>query len=193
MTPSFLNTILSSTDDITQRIFFAFRERGDRHYGENVTELQHALQTAEFAQQAGESDEIVLACLLHDYGHLLHDLGEQIAEFGIDARHEELGATLLAPHFPQTILEPIRQHVAAKRYLCLKDPDYARGLSASSQRSLNLQGGPMSADEAARFEANPHFHACLIVRIYDDKGKVRDMPTRSLESYESLIRRFASG
>jgi phosphonate degradation associated HDIG domain protein len=189
---SFLSTILSTTDDITQRIFFVFRARGDRHYGENVSELQHALQCAEFASRAGESDAIVLACLLHDYGHLLHDLGEQIAEQGIDARHEELGATLLTPYFPPSILEPIRQHVAAKRYLCLKDPMYARALSDSSQRSLQLQGGPMSPDEATEFETNPHFHACITVRIYDDKAKVLDMPTRPLESYENLIRRFAS-
>ena len=177
---------LTAVDDILA----VFLERGHRHYGENVSELEHALQTAEFAYQFGESEAVILACLLHDYGHLLHDLGENIAEHGVDARHEELGAMLLVDLFPAEIVEPIRLHVAAKRYLCWKDPKYFQGLSPSSAVSLQLQGGPMTADEAAEFESHPHFQAALQVRRYDDMGKVPEMPTADLDSYRQLISSF---
>jgi phosphonate degradation associated HDIG domain protein len=172
------------------QIFSIFREYGSRHYGENVSELEHALQTAEFARQFGESDSIVLSCLLHDYGHMLHDLGEDAAQHGIDARHEIIGATLLKDLFPEIVLEPIRQHVAAKRYLCWKNPAYAEGLSESSRLSLQLQGGPMTDVEAQKLETNPHFTACIKVRYYDDMGKVPNMPTADLQGYRSLIEKY---
>jgi len=171
-------------------IFTVFQNYGDRHYGENVTELEHALQTAEFARQFGETDNIVLSCLLHDFGHMMHDLGEDIAQQGVDAKHEVVGATLLKDMFPESILEPIRQHVTAKRYLCWKVPVYTEGLSDSSRLSLQLQGGPMTDEEAQTFEANPHYDACVRVRRYDDMGKVPDMPTADLESYRSLIEKY---
>jgi len=176
--------------DAVERIFAVFDERGGRHYGENVSELEHALQTAEFARQFGESDAVILACLLHDFGHMVHDLGEDVALQGMDAKHEELGAELLSGLFPEEILDPIRQHVAAKRYLCWKDPAYAAGLSESSVRSLALQGGPMTDAEAAAFESRPHFAACVSLRRYDDMGKVPQMQTADLRSYEPLLRRF---
>jgi predicted HD phosphohydrolase len=91
-----------------------FHQRGDRHHCEHVTELEHALQTAEFARPFGEPDEIVLSCLQHDFCHMLHDAGEDIELHGIDAKYEELGAGLLESYFPESTREPIRQHVAAK-------------------------------------------------------------------------------
>ncbi|GDX92181.1 phosphodiesterase [Planctomycetia bacterium] len=177
-------------DRIVAQIFSVFRERGHRHYGESVSEQEHALQTAEFARQYSEPDALVLSCLLHDYGHMLHDLGENIADQGVDARHEELGAWLLKDWFPEEILQPIRQHVASKRYLCWRNTQYRDGLSPSSQRSLQLQGGPMSEQEASEFEALQFFDQCVRLRLYDDMGKVPQMPTATIESYEPLIRQF---
>ncbi len=176
--------------DPIENIFAVFRERGSRHYGENVSELEHALQTAEFARQFNEPDAVLVACLLHDYGHLMHDLGEDIALQGIDAQHEELGAKLLKGLFPEEILEPIRLHVAAKRYLCWKEPAYTQGLSPSSALSLKLQGGPMTDAEATAFASLPHYNAAVQVRRYDDMGKVPGMKTASLESYRELIAKF---
>jgi phosphonate degradation associated HDIG domain protein len=177
--------------EIVDQISTVFAEKGHRHYGENVSELEHALQTAAFARQFGESDAVVLACLLHDYGHLLHNLGETVANDGIDAQHEELGAELLQENFPPEIVEPVRLHVAAKRYLCGKDPKYLEGLSPSSQLSLQLQGGPMTADELREFESHPHFEAAVRVRRYDDMGKVPGMKTPGLDAYRELIAEFA--
>lgn len=175
------------------QIFETYRQKGHRRYGENVTELQHALQAATLAQRQGEPDEIVLACLLHDYGHLLHDLGEQLAEQHVDSRHEQLGAQMLADLFPAKIVEPIRMHADAKRYLCWQNSSYYAGLSSASQRSLDLQGGPMSDDEARQFELHPHFDAAIRLRRYDDRAKVPDMRTPELDSYRSLAVRLVSG
>ena len=181
----------TNTAQVTiDQIFEVFQTLGNGHYGENVSELEHALQTAEFARQFDESDAVILSCLLHDYGHMLHNLGEDIAQKGVDAKHEEIGAELLKAMFPDFILEPIRQHVAAKRYLCWKVPAYTDGLSESSRLSLQLQGGPMNDDEGRQFEANPHFEACIKGRRYDDMGNVPNMPTADLESYRPLIEKF---
>lgn len=175
---------------IIDDIFKLFNERGHRQYGEDVTELQHALQCAMFAARAGEPDSVVAACLLHDYGHLLHNLGEDIAEQGLDAQHEELGSDHLALYFPPKIVTPIRLHVTAKRYLCWQQPDYFNGLSEASQLSLQLQGGAMMEEEANAFEQNPHSDAAIRLRRYDDAGKIKDLATPELEAYRSLLESF---
>ena len=177
---------LTTVDEILD----VFYQRGHRHYGEDVSELQHALQSAEFATQFNEPEGIVLSCLLHDFGHMLHDLGEEIATEGVDALHEELGAVLLVDLFPPEIVEPVRLHVAAKRYLCWKDATYRQALSASSQLSLKLQGGPMTDQEAAEFQNHPYYLQAVQVRLYDDMAKVPDMVTADLESYRGLIQKY---
>jgi phosphonate degradation associated HDIG domain protein len=178
-----------SIDDVLA----TYRERGDRHYGENVTEIQHALQCATFAEQAGEQPAVIAACLLHDYGHLCHDLGEDIADRGVDARHENVGAHKLGRLFVDEIVEAARLHVAAKRYLCWKEPGYYEDLSESSRKSLGLQGGPMSDAEAREFESLPHYDLAVRVRRYDDMGKVPDMATADIESFRPLLSRFLRG
>ena len=167
-----------------------YRERGHRHYGESVTELQHALQCATFARQANEAPVVVAAALLHDYGHLCHDLGEQIADQGVDAHHEGVGANQLAGLFVDDIVDAARLHVAAKRYLCRKEPGYLDGLSAASRKSLQLQGGPMNDDEVLTFERHPHHELAVRVRRYDDMGKVAGMVTPDLEVFRPLLAQF---
>ena len=150
--PAFARMPRCSPCDHSDDVLHTYRERGHRHYGESVTELQHALQCAAFAQQAGEAPAVVAACLLHDYGHLGHDHGETIADAGVDARHENIGASQLGGLFTDEIVDASRLHVIAKRYLCWKDRAYYDVLSEASRRSLRLQGGPMNADEARAFE-----------------------------------------
>ena len=181
---------MKTTTGIVDEVLRNFAERGDRHYGEDVTERQHALQCATFAQRNGEAPSLVVACLLHDYGHLLHDLGEDIAEKGVDARHEDVGANRLKRHFVEEVVEPVRLHVAAKRYLCWKESDYLAGLSAASRQSLELQGGPMTDDEGHEFEKLPHYDAAVRLRRYDDMGKVTDMETPDIGEFRGLIESF---
>lgn len=130
---------------------------------------------------------MVAACVLHDYGHLVHDLGEDVAGHGIDAHHEDLGAHVLSEWFPAKVVDPVRLHVAAKRYLCWKEPAYLAGLSAASYQSLMLQGGPMNDAEASAFESHPHYQSAVQLRRYDDMGKRPEMATPGLESFRPLL------
>lgn len=179
-----------NTSKVIDEVFQTFRLHGHRHYGENVTETMHALQCATFAMENGEASVVIAACLLHDYGHLVHDLGEDIANKGIDAHHETLGANQLSRWFKEDLVEPVRLHVAAKRYLCLKNPKYLEGLSEASRRSLFLQGGPMSEQEGLLFEANPHYQNAVRLRLYDDMGKLPDMKTPDFEDFRKILEEF---
>ena len=133
---------------------------------------------------------VVAAALLHDYGHLCHQLGEDIAEQGVDARHEHIGASRLRGLFVDEIVDAGRLHVAAKRYLCWKEPAYFDELSDASRQSLRLQGGPMTDAEAREFEREPHFELAVCVRRYDDMGKVPEMSTPDLDSFRPLLKSF---
>jgi len=165
-------------EQIVDRILAVFDQpEGHAHYGEGVSEREHALQAAQLAEQAGASSALVAACLLHDIGHLLHGLGEDIAERGVDAKHEALGAAYLARYFIDDVVGPVALHVDAKRYRVAADPPYAATLSPASIRSLALQGGPMDADEMKRYIAKKHAISALRLREWDDLAKVAGRAT----------------
>jgi phosphonate degradation associated HDIG domain protein len=159
-------------------------DKGQRRYGlHDVTQLQHALQSAMFAERSAATPALITAALLHDIGHMVHDLGENPAEGGVDDRHELVGHEFLVRHFRADVTEPVRLHVAAKRYLCAIEPDYVALLSPDSVLSLGLQGGPMSASEVAAFRAEPHAEAAVCLRRCDDAAKVKDLPTPDIEHF----------
>ncbi|MDY3553526.1 HD domain-containing protein [Gemmata sp. JC717] len=175
--------------DVMARIDRLFAERGGSEYhGEAVTQLEHALQGAHFAEQEGQLAEIVAAALLHDIGHMLHGHGEDYLDKNINDRHEELGARFLAHAFGPAVTEPIRLHVPAKRYLASgKHPAYPGILSPASVKSLELQGGQMSPAEIVAFEAEPHFAAAAKVREYDDRAKVVGMETPPYSHFRKYL------
>jgi phosphonate degradation associated HDIG domain protein len=152
----------------------------DLYGGEPVTQLQHALQCAQLAENEGASPALITAALLHDVGHLLEDDFDDAPAHDEDRRHEELGDAFLSKWFGPDVTEPVRLHVAAKRYLCAVDPGYFDALSPMSRHSLMLQGGPMSADEVTEFEANPHYKDAVRLRRWDDRGKDPEMKTATL-------------
>jgi predicted HD phosphohydrolase len=141
------------------------------------------LQSAWCAEKAGEPASLVVAALLHDVGHMIHKLGEDPASAGVDDRHEALGAKWLAKRFPAAVSEPVRLHVAAKRYLCAAEPDYFAKLAPDSIRSLNLQGGPMTASEQAAFLAEPFAQAAIRLRRYDEEAKTGGLQTPDLAHF----------
>src|SRR5262249_11917206 len=142
---------------VIDEIFLVFEREGAQQYlGEPVSMTEHMLQSAHAAEQDAAPPHLVAAALLHDYGHLVHGGPEDAAEHGIDTHHEEVAHEFLVEHFGNDIAEPIRMHVAAKRYLCAVEPSYLDQLSEASLLSLQLQGGPFSAEEVAEFESSPH-------------------------------------
>lgn len=160
---------------------------GAAYFGEPVTVLEHSLQSAWFIQRKNGPDTLIAAALLHDVGHLLHGEGEDAAERGLDTQHEELAAALLEGHLPSAVLDPIRLHVAAKRYLCQANPHYLAALSPASVASLALQGGPMTAAEAEAFLALPHAQEALVLRHADDAAKVPGLAVPELAAYRPLL------
>ena len=174
--------------EVVDEIFRVFREYGSGAYlGEPVSMTEHMLQSAYAAEQDGAPQRLVAAALLHDYGHFIHEHDEDAAEHGIDTRHEDVAHAFLSEHFGPEIAEPIRLHVAAKRYLCATDPSYLGELSPASIHSLELQGGPYSAAEVAAFEASPHAADAVRLRRYDDAGKVAGLETPDLEHYRPVL------
>ncbi|MEZ5854122.1 MAG: HD domain-containing protein [Hyphomicrobiaceae bacterium] len=167
------------------------RKGGDLYGGECVTQLQHALQAANLAEQDGKTSSIVVAALLHDIGHLFEPEFERALMTNEDHRHEKLGDAFLKRFFGAEVTEPVRLHVAAKRYLCATRPDYFGSLSPASVHSLKLQGGPMSDEEVAQFEAEPHFAAAVDVRLYDDLAKDPDARTPDLAHFFLHVRKVA--
>lgn len=166
------------TDPRLDTIARLLLEKGTGMYGlADVRQVQHALQAAWLAEREGKPASLITAALLHDIGHMVHDLGENPAAEGIDDRHEDVGEAWLAQMFGPDVTEPVRLHVAAKRYLCAAEADYFSRLSADSIQSLQLQGGPMSAAEMAAFRANPHADAAVQLRRYDEGAKVKDLET----------------
>jgi len=163
------------------------KKGGEAYFGENVTQLEHALQAAWMAEQEAAPDPLVVAALLHDIGHLLHDLPETIADQGVDTRHEELGNTWLKNYFGEAVCEPVKLHVAAKRYLCATDATYLEQLSAASRQSLALQGGRMSPAEVEAFEANAFHLQAVRLRRWDDLAKVPGMRVPGLEHYRARM------
>ena len=167
-------------DDIAR----LFAERGHEQYsGEPVTQLEHALQTALQAEAEGADDALVTASLLHDLGHLLHDLGDTPSLRGVDDVHQYRALPFLRGVFEDRVLDGIKLHVDAKRYLCAIDSGYYAALSDDSKRSLALQGGVFADGQAAVFIAQPGAADAVRLRRWDDMAKVAGLATPSLEHF----------
>jgi [1-hydroxy-2-(trimethylamino)ethyl]phosphonate dioxygenase len=178
-------------DFSTDRLFQLVQERGGGRYGlSGVTQEQHALQSAALATKRGLSEALVIAALFHDIGHLFMAEDVNLAQQGVDDLHEETSAAALETLFGKDVAEPVRLHVAAKRYLCAVNPAYYDKLSEDSRRSLVLQGGPMSATEVAAFDHLPHRAAALALRLIDDEAKIPGLSTPPLEAYRETAARL---
>ena len=165
--------------------------KGNEQYGtEAVSQLEHALQCATLTEKANSSPELIIASLLHDMGHLVHNLGEDAAEKGIDDRHEYRALGYLKRLFSSAVTEPIRMHVNAKRYLCAIDRNYWNSLSQASKTSLELQGGIYSETEAEKFINQPYAKDAVRLRIWDDLAKVKDLVTPDLDYFVPIVERL---
>ncbi|HEY1933271.1 MAG TPA: HD domain-containing protein [Acetobacteraceae bacterium] len=176
-------------EDIAANLATLLEGKGQRRYGlSGVNQLQHALQAAWLAENAGCAPSLIAAALLHDIGHMVHGLGEDPAADGVDDRHESLGHAYLTRFFGPAVTEPVRLHVAAKRYLCGTEPDYFGRLAPDSVRSLALQGGPMSPDEAAAFDALPYSQDAVRLRRFDEGAKAKGLETPPAAHFAAYLR-----
>jgi len=166
-------------------ILDTFSERGANAYGtEAVSQLEHALQSGQLALEASACDTLIVAALLHDIGHIIdgRDLPTGFDENFHD-HHEERAYGWLLTHFGMAVAEPIRLHVAAKRYLCTVDETYESLLSPTSHKSYVDQGGRMSDTEIQAFSSEPFYTEALRLRRWDDIAKVPGKPTPAIEDF----------
>ena len=168
---------------VADEVLGLFAAHGGNTYAEQVSMEQHALQAAALARASGASDALVLAALLHDVGHFL---AQPDSEFGV-TDHGTTGGAWLAERFVAAVSEPVRLHVAAKRFRCFVDPAYEGQLSPASVGTLRLQGGAMSAAEAREFEAEPFAQDALALRSFDDGGKVAGLDIPALDEWRPLL------
>ena len=174
--------------DIVSRIEFLLNERGsDLYGGEAVTQTQHALQCATLAESAKADAKLITASLLHDIGHFLEEDFDSPAARENDGLHEQLGEEFLSQWFDSAVTEPVKLHVAAKRYLCGKNPAYFDSLSPASVKSLELQGGPMTEPELQEFEQNEHYKDALRLRTWDDLAKDPDKVTPGIAHFMNYV------
>ena len=181
-----------SVDQVIEEILGAYETGGDLDYGENISMREHMLQTACLAEQGGNEERIIVAALLHDYGHLVCDQPNNVFSEGSDNFHETVGARALESWFDEEIVGAIRLHVDAKRYLCAANPKYLAKLSDASITTLGVQGGPMNSEEMAGFREQVGYAIALTIRVYDDLGKEPRMLRPELPYYVPMLRRCLS-
>lgn len=177
--------------DVGEILDLFARRGGSQYGGEAVSQLQHALQCAALAERAQATPELIVAALLHDIGHLLHELPDDAPDQGVDDHHENSGGSFLCDIFPNAVTVPIRLHVDAKRYLCAIDGCYRSQLSEPSQVSLELQGGPMTPEEVAEFELGPFARDAANLRRWDDAAKDPDCETPPISHFAEYLHKVA--
>jgi putative nucleotidyltransferase with HDIG domain len=163
---------------------------GSEYIGEPVTKLEHMVQSAELAAEKGLGEELILAALLHDIGHICVPTTQYNNMGGLGLQdHEFLGASFLHSRgFSERVVQAVELHVPAKRYLCFKYPEYLALLSEASLQTLAYQGGPMSPYEAGVFEENPYLDDIIAIRKIDEEAKIEGKPLpESFESYKQMM------
>lgn len=189
---NFINFIFMTITLSLAPLIKIYKEKGPHQYGlTGVTQLEHALQGACLAERDGCPPHLIVATLLHDVGHMVHDLGEAPAAAGVDDLHQRLGADFLSRWFGGAVCQPVRLHVAAKRYLCSAEAGYMESLSGDSIRSLRLQGGVMSDEEVKRFCSTAGFEDAVQLRRYDDQAKTAGLQTPGIEYFIDLMAQCA--
>ena len=176
--------------EITDEIINLYKEHGGAEYaGEKVSQLEHMVQAAQLAEAQGFDEEVILAAFLHDIGHISEAAkgDNEMDGYGIKD-HEELGAEFLrGKGFSKKVARLVESHVEAKRYLTYKDPAYYANLSDASKRTLEYQGGPMTAEEAGAFEQYPLFDLIIRMRNWDEQAKIEHQPIPDLGHYREMM------
>ena len=171
---------------IINKIIYSFKNNKSLYIGEQITISEHMIQTAMLAEENNSPKYLVCACLLHDFGHFIIEDPDLLVSKSLDGKHENIGYKFLMTYFKPEVIEPIKLHVKAKRYLC-RDDYYFHRLSKASIKSLKLQGGIMKDKEVNRFISLKFFKDAITLRKYDDHGKKDNFNIKKIEDYINLI------
>ena len=172
--------------NVIEKIIDKFQNNKSLYIGEKVTIAEHMIQSAMMAEKIKSKDTLICSCLLHDYGHFILDDPDELVREKKDGKHEDVGYEYLKKYFKEEIVEPIKNHVLAKRYLA-RDQKYFNILSPASITSLKLQGGLMSDDEAQTFEKNKYFKDSIKLRRFDEAAKNEGVKIKDIIEYKSLL------
>jgi 2-amino-1-hydroxyethylphosphonate dioxygenase (glycine-forming) len=189
---NYLEQMKKSNKAIISEIKYLFFKSGnDEYFGEKVSQFEHAAQAMMLAISEEESLEMQVAAFLHDIGHLIETDDDNTMEVYGRKDHEEAAKVWLAERgFSLKIQAVVQNHVPAKRYLCLKRPEYYAALSAASKKTMKFQGGVMTADEAQEYENQTYFEESLKLREWDDKAKVTNIELPSLEDCLEIVTKY---
>lgn len=180
---------MKSPQEIADEIIELFQKSGTSDYiGEAINQLEHASQCAELAMKSRADDEVILAAFFHDIGHLINpEKAESMGGFGV-AHHEMAGAQYLREKgFSERLCHLVEGHVATKRYLTGKHPEYLNSLSPASHETLKFQGGPMTPEEVKQYESNPDLMHHLSIRSWDDQAKLTGVPVIEMNLIKQKI------
>tara|TARA_B100000427_G_scaffold313609_1_gene306074 strand:- start:1073 stop:1609 length:537 start_codon:yes stop_codon:yes gene_type:complete len=171
---------------IINKIISNFLNNKTLYIGDKVTISEHMLQSAMLAEKAKCKDDLVCSCLLHDYGHFILENPDELVKLHVDGQHENIGYEYLKRFFKKEIVEPIKYHVLAKRYLA-KEKKYFDLLSKASKISLKLQGGVLNGYERKKFEKQKYFKDSILVRKFDEAAKRSNIKMKSIHDYQKLL------
>tara|TARA_B100001250_G_scaffold339731_1_gene307192 strand:- start:326 stop:862 length:537 start_codon:yes stop_codon:yes gene_type:complete len=172
---------------ILDKIISNFKNNKSLYIGEKLTMSEHMIQSAMLAEKAKCNDNLICSCLLHDYGHFLIDNPDNLVKNNKDGEHENIGYEYLKQFFKKEIVEPIRYHVLAKRYLS-RNKKYFNFLSEASKISLKLQGGILNDNQSKEFKKKQYFKNSILVRKFDEAAKKTNMKMKTIDSYTFLLK-----
>jgi len=182
-------------NEVLNDVFGLYEKFGSADYiGEPVSQIEHMSQAAQLAREEGFDDEVILAAFFHDIGHIcvMQNESNSMGGYGVKS-HEKVGADFLRQKgFPERITKLVENHVQAKRYLTFKYPEYLRSLSEASKKTLEFQGGVMTAEEAETFEKDILFETSIRMRKWDELAKEVDVALVDLEEIKSKARLILS-
>ena len=110
--------------NIVDKIISSYLNNKSLYIGEKVTMTEHMIQTAMLAEKNNSSNSLVCSSLLHDYGHFILENPDDLLKKEKDGKHEDIGYEYLKKFFKKEVVEPIKYHVLAKRYLAKKKKYY---------------------------------------------------------------------
>ena len=172
---------------ILDKIISNFKNNKSLYIGEKLTMSEHMIQSAMLAEKSKCNDNLICSCLLHDYGHFLIENPDNLVKINKDGEHEAIGYEYLKKFFKKEIVEPIRHHVLAKRYLA-RNKKYFNFLSEASKISLKLQGGVLNDKESKEFKKKKYFKNSILVRKFDEAAKKTNIKMKSIDNYKSLLK-----